>query len=533
MKKRNIFISAGIVIAAFIVVFVFMGTRRGEPEVGQYFPGGRNIEAFTYETAEGYPSFPDRTNFAGTLTGTWYEMGKQFGERAGESTRYVSDIWWKAECEQWGKKETLKAFELYEAQIAALDPALIDFMKGITDGAAPWLNKSPYADPSHSLYAANYQRVLAVNLWDEWSMQHPRAFPDGSSTFGGSQKAPDKTCLAGCSAFAARGKVTMHGELISAHNRHSPFNPRCYEQVYIIKPSDGNSCWVLTNSPQAAANQVVNDKGLSLSLLWGGITNPKSLNYKGESYCAEGFGAAWFHLFLYIGTHADNAEQAIEMLTLGTPGYRSRTGRKTLLRGGAWNFLVADKNTLAVVETSANRYAVRYAGDVLPFNGPGWNNPDYIVATNHYICDFSYDENNNRTDVPMTIFSDGYYYDRDTGEKKGCNESGLRYWTLMWDIKHHYGRIDKYRAQQIMSGFYRYEVETGKKIDVMKDKEGVWRIYGYVWPSTLGFISPKGGTCDSKIALMQGKSISINWTMGSPYDWQGAWDEFRFSPGPD
>ena len=63
--------------------------------------------------------------------------------------------------------------------------------------------------------------------------------------------------------------------------------------------------------------------------------------------------------------------------------------------------MVTDSNTLAVVEASPDRYAVRYAGEYL---GPEWNNKNYIVCANHSISEFSYDENNNRTDVPMTIF---------------------------------------------------------------------------------------------------------------------------------
>jgi hypothetical protein len=320
----------------------------------------------------------------------------------------------------------------------------------------------------------------------------------------------------------------MYSHVISAHNRHSAFDPRCYEQAYIIKPHHGNSCWVLTNSPQVAANQVVNDKGVSVSLLYGGSTNSRSLNYQGNSYCAEGFGVPWFHLFLYVGRHASTASEAIEMLTVGTEEYRARTGRKTLLRGGGWIFLIADSSTLAVVEATANRYATRYAGDIFPFTGSEWSQPDYIVATNHYICNFSYDKHNNRTNVPMTIFGDGYHHDQSTGEIKDLTGSGKRFWTLLWDIKHNYGRIDRYRAQQIMSGYYHYGKDTGEKLEAIKDKEGVLRIWGHEMPCTLGGMSLKGGTCDSKIAVLDRKDTIVSWTIGSPRDWQGAWDEYRF-----
>ena len=54
-------------------------------EVGTYFPGGRNIEAYRYSHDEAFPPFPERVSFAGELRGDWREMGRQFGERAGES----------------------------------------------------------------------------------------------------------------------------------------------------------------------------------------------------------------------------------------------------------------------------------------------------------------------------------------------------------------------------------------------------------------------------------------------------------------
>jgi YD repeat-containing protein len=285
---------------------------------------------------------------------------------------------------------------------------------------------------------------------------------------------------------------------------------------------------VLTNSPQVAANQVVNEKGVSISLLAGGQTNRRSLNHKGKSFYAEAFGVPWFHLFLYIGTHAGSAEEAIQMLTVGTQGYRSRSGRKSLLRCGGWNFLVADAGTLAVVEASADRYAVRYAGDMSVFTGPDWKNPDYIVVTNHFICDFSHDKDNKRTDVPMTIFMDGYKREAKTGEIVGLNDSGNRFWTLMWDARHHLGRIDRYRAQQIMSGAYGYNKETGEKIQVAQDRKKNWRIYGSVRFCTIGIIARWGGTCDAKIAVIKGGNAAVYWTLGSPLDWQGAWDAFRF-----
>jgi hypothetical protein len=150
------------------------------------------------------------------------------------------------------------------------------------------------------------------------------------------------------------------------------------------------------------------------------------------------------------------------------------------------------------------------------------------VVTNHYICDFSYDKDNNRTDVPMTIFMEGYSRDPKTGEIMGLSGSGERFWTLMWDAKHNYGRIDRYRAQQIMSGDYAYDKESGEKIEVSQDRKGNWQIYGAAKPCTVGRLSFWGGTCDAKIAILTGEKPVLYWTLGNPTDWQGAWDCYRF-----
>ena len=60
--------------------------------------------------------------------------------------------------------------------ISAPDPGLIAFIEGIVEGAAPWLDQSSLTDTGHPFYATNYERVLAVNVHDEWTMHHPHFF---------------------------------------------------------------------------------------------------------------------------------------------------------------------------------------------------------------------------------------------------------------------------------------------------------------------------------------------------------------------
>jgi hypothetical protein len=433
-------------------------------------------------------------------------------------------------CEMYGRAETLRAFDLYEAQVAALDPGLVEYMRGVAEGASPWLDRSLFADSAHPLHATNYQRVLAVNFWDEWAIMHPRSFPDGSTTLGGSVESPPVLPhMVGCSAFAARGKATSRGEVIVGHNRHSPYNPRCYEQAFVIVPGEGTPCWILSNSPQVSANQVVNQNGVTLALLAGGMTNPISLAHQDGPFTAEAFGVPWFHLFLWVGTHARTADEAIEMLTRGTEEYRIRTGRESLLRCGGWIFLVADSETLAVVEATADRYAVRRPGDKLLFTGNEWRDEDFIVATNHYICDHSFDASNRRTEVPMTIFNEGWVMDREIGEVLELTESGVRFWTLMWDLRHNHGQVDRFRAQQILSGLYAFDKETGQQIEVAQGSDGSWQLFGRVELCTAGRASLAAGTCDAKIGVIDNDAVSVSWTMGSPIHWQGAWDRFMFN----
>jgi hypothetical protein len=470
--------------------------------IGKYIPGGRNVEAYRYVNAEGYPPFPDRAKWVGTLSGSWYEMGIKLGLRSGDPVRCTSDIWWKKLCEEKGLEDTLKAMKLYESQIAALDPNQIDFLKGITSGAAPWLDQSIYSDQSNELYADSYWRVLAASIWDEWYWGTP-AFPEGNVRHG-------------CNSFAASGAATVDGKTIVGGSMQTPHEGLDYLQSFVIRPPKGNIVWTVCAVPNVTGLMLLNDKGLLLKHHFGGATNPKSLEYPGGPYYSNAFGVPWWNLLLYTAINADTAEEAIELLTVGPKQYLDRTGRKSLLRTGGWNWLVADSKTMAVVEATADRYAVRYAGE---YTGADWTDKTFMVAANHFLCDFSYDENNNLTDVPMTIFN-------------VMPPSVERFWTLMWDAKDRHGRIDKYMAQHIMSMTYVRDKETGKKLKCAKTDEGEWLPYGEAKWCSQGRLVQGGlvnGSNTSQAAVLDGSNSMASWTLGNPYHWVGAWDEYYFS----
>jgi hypothetical protein len=364
-------------------------------------------------------------------------------------------------------------------------PEWLQVVEGLAEGAQEWLSRS-----GHARDATNYERALIGSVFHEMTMYHPSEV-DG-----------------GCSAFAAKGPATANGIRLHTHNRHSQYNPLNYEQVYVAKPDNGNVFWMLCNLPAAIGNQVVNDKGVSVALLaGGGATNPEHLQYAGEA-----FGVPGFVILAYAGAYASSAREAIEILTKGHAAYRQATGRNSLLRTGVRNYLVSDRDTLAVVEVSPDRYAVRYPGDFTL----GWDNPHYIVCTNHQLADYSYDADNNRTEVPMTLF---------TTAVQGSYD---RFWTLMWDMKHQYGKMDKYMAMHIMSGTYKYDKETGEKIEAGLDKDGTPAPWYLVGESTDRHLDATWGTNDGKVAIFDGERYQVHWTLGRPSDWEGAWDAYYF-----
>jgi hypothetical protein len=495
-----------------------VGAAASGKDAGVYIPGGRNVEAARYANTPGYPAFSDKAKWLGTLSGTWKEMGYQLGQSSKDMISYTTDIWWEKMCKSKGVHETLEAMKRYETQIAALDSDQIELLKGIAEGASETLSKSKYSNPSNEFYADSYYRVIAAGIWDSWLWGNPKA----DNFMGNSKSAKNSVTGAGinhlgCNSMAVKGSITVGGHTISTQLRHTPQEALCYQESFVYSPQNGNKVWTVGSLPASNGLMLINDKGVVIHAHFGGATNTVSIGYRGGPYYSDAFGVPWPNVLLYAAVHAGTAEDAIQYLTLGPEQYRRTTGRKTLLRDGAWNWLVADSNTLAVVEVSANRYAVRKAGE---FIGVKWTNPNYIVCANHFLCNYSYDENNQRTNVPMTIFN----------ATPGSEE---RFWTLMWELRDYTerGPIDEYTIQHIVRGTYIRDRNTGKKIYFAQDKNGRNVPYAFAKWGVQGTMTDEGrvsGTNAAKISILDGNKSRALWTLGNPIDWEGAWDEFRF-----
>lgn len=510
MSKRK-YLICNFIFSIIIISLVSFLSCKEEPlseettnlNIGEYISGGRNVNSANYINAPGFPPFPGKAKWLGTVTGSWKNMGETLGEKSGEYIKSTADIWWSKICQQKGYKDTLKAMKLYNNQIAALDPDQIDFLKGMTEGASTWLDKSVYADKNNKFYADNYTRLLCASIWDVWLWGNPAFTNEGN--------------LPGCNSLIVSGTATIDRKTISTQSQHTPHEGLCYQESYVLKPDKGNIVWTVGNLPSTNGLFLVNDKGVSIAHHFGGLTNPKSLEFHGGPYIASAFGVPWWNVLLYAAVHANTAQEAIELITVGPKEYHDRTGRASLLRDGGWNWMVADSKTMAVVEVSCDRYAIRYPGE---FTGPNWTDKNYIVAANHFLCDYSYDKNNMRTDVPMTIFN----------VNPGNSED--RFWTLMWDIKDRLGTIDRYTVQHILSTTYIRDKETGKRIYAAQDDKGDYVPFAYAKWGVQGIMAQGGlvgGTNASKMAVLDGENTMSAWTLGNPSDWEGAWDEFYFN----
>jgi hypothetical protein len=447
-------------------------------------PDAGNPFTAQYEVSPGHPPYSPRARFLGELAGSWSEIGVGLGRRAGDLVRLVSDVWWKSHVETWGEAETRQALPVYEAQVEALDPGLVSFMRGIAEGAGEELDRSPFAEDS-----SHYQKILNLNVYDSWSWRHPTSVPWRK----------EATPEPACSSFVTVGSgPNRQVETIAAHNRHCPFNPKCYQVSYVGRPVDGHAFWVLAPAGAGSGCQIVNSRGVSIILNAGGERH-------GEMR-GNAFGVPWFLLFLHLAAHSDTARDAIDTITRGTPAYRANTGRNSLLRTGTWNFLVSDAVECAVVETSCDRYAVRRAGDVGEIG-------NYLVMTNHNYCDHSYDENNERTDLPMAGF----------GDETTSPGSAARFRTLMWDIRNSYGRMDRSLAMDVMRGHHGWD-RDGNQLKAEAGRSdlrhgAVTCPHGGGPPETWRF-----GSADSKIAVT-GPAARVSWTLGRPCEWSGPWDE--------
>ena len=480
--------------------------------IGEYAEGGRNPAAEFYDSG-GQLGFKDRPVWLGPLFGSWYEKGLRIGKETGEMIASCSDYWWGLMCSTRGYEATSHAIRMFLEQAGFLDETQIDLMKGMAAGAADPLSRSPYHDRDSEWYEEDLIRIFAAAIFDVWIWGDPDAYKDPGAKPNTYAEEFISGRQNGCNSVAVLGKANLYGRTIATQVRHTQQAGLCYQASMVYHSEDGSfhDFWTVGNVPSPNGLLLVNDKGVSISHHFGGATTQESL----DCGCYGGaYGVPWPNMLFYAIKHADSAKKAIDILIHGSAGYREKTGRRTVLHDGAWNWMVCDSETIAVVEVSPDRYAVRYPGE---YTG-AWKQDDYIAAANHFICPFSYDENDERTDIPMSIFNANL-----TSEKRFDN--------LMWEMKDFHGKIDLYTLQYIFSRTYLRDKESGEYIHTMEGLDGSFGVTGQVYGCVQGTLADNGranGTNAAKIAVLEPKRSSCHFCLGNPMDWQGEWDRFTF-----
>jgi len=272
-----------------------------------------------------------------------------------------------------------------------------------------------------------------------------------------------------------------------------------------------NRFWTQAPAGCIAWNMLANDKGVVLANFQGGT---------GE----EAFGIPNILLHTDTIARSNNMQEAMQCVTVGCKEYRERSGRKTVLRHGGSNKLIAEKGRTCVVETTARRYAIRYPGDL--------GEKGFLVGANHQYCKYSYDENNERSSVPLSSFGG------DVGDPLPSPTDGIgtctRYWSLYWAASYNYGMISLplLMSEQFMASHHWYD-KRGNRIDHVKDeKTGKWLPVHYAYDHST-VCGHSGGypekfnneLPDSKIFVIE--DLTVHWTLGRPCSWEGDWDSVR------
>ena len=412
---------------------------------------------------------PYRSIFIGILQGTWRQMGIQYGQRCGKDIARNFDMFWKVDVlgeglfdRPWQKrrgpeeraKYCLAYIQRFLKELSFLSPELVEFFKGMAQGAAKELDKSIDADAS-----PHFIKTAALNFND--TAFHPgwdfaRDCPCGYST----SKINDKFDGHDCNAFWVKGKATKTGETyatravqaghLTPEGSEGFFNRQV---AYVAIPVD----------PKARVFWGQGTAG-NLGGLGGGLMNDRGVCCltAGCSYSEENWaqadettapGIRDFVLATYGVIFCKSAREATSIATVGTGRYRKMAGRKTLLRARGANIVFADAKEALCVEQNARHYAIRMPGDLKEKGG------DYIVIANHFKSENgSFDENNIfHDDQPMTQY--------EPENEQSPIASYYRFWSGMWMLQNNYGRIDReMMMDELVTSHYTYD-KKGNRYD--------------------------------------------------------------------
>ena len=476
---------------------------------GDGFVGGECTEIDKYARTPSLPKYYPSGKDLGVLTGSWYDMGVQYGERSGREIVDFFDYRFGSHVEKYGMKHLLEDISRYEAQAKLFFPEGLEFARGIGDGAEKFLSQSKFhADVS------NYLKIVFMNCDNCLYYGHPGP-ADADHGLAPNMIADVRDpspVMDACSMIALLGSkgATADGTSMLVHNNDGDFIDETWRYTYIAAPTNGNAFFSSTTPGKFFDIMGANNQGLAMALTVGG--NKTWL--PSQNIYERAFGVTFQYILLKALSTAKSVPEALELVTVATPEYRKATGRKTLLRTRHNNYIMLDKNEAVVVEVTANRYAVRRPGD----NG---EDPGYIVATNHFVANHSYDANNEKTDFPMAFFGDDEY----------APLSATRYYTGFWQAKMNFGKLDADKIRKIWTS-HSYITKKGELVEKLTN--------GKEWlPAHLAsrtICSHDGGypetyigsTTDTKIVTVDFNQV--RYSVGRPCEYVGAPRTFDLHP---
>ncbi len=268
------------------------------------------------------------------VSGADYEMGYQYGQQAGHAIEKSKESKWASALKTFTRDQVLHAIKANQHYIKEYTPELIDFMKGMSDGAAAAGNAVSYAD------------VLLINC----TLPKPETstYPEGAEK----DTLPPKKCSV-CSAW---GSCTKDGQVIGVDTLDTS---ELLNGVLIVAfPDKGNNYMCGADAGEVGDHFLMNNRGLFIGNSGGG-GSPRDMD--------NNYGISWSCSLPYLARFAASAVEARDMITkwqINIP----ENFHFVDVKGGAF-----------VVEKSAAIQSVRQPGD--------FGEEDFLFSTNNYLSD--------------------------------------------------------------------------------------------------------------------------------------------------
>lgn len=487
---------------------------------------GHNSKLEEYFRDHGYPAYEPHPRYLGELQGSWHQIGKQYGERAGDLIRMVYEGWYRELLPVQGSSEVMSAYlGQQEGYYELLVPEALEMMHGIADGATAELAASAFPrELSH------FHKILMIN-----SYYGLKGKPPVSST---AELASTEDAIHCCSGAVVLGPATKNGKAIHVSSEDQHFFPQEYLVTFIANPTDprAHRYTVTDSAGEIGSEHAQNDRGVTVSGYSGGhygifgptLANPFS-GYRRP-------GLDWQVGNFYGAAFANSAPHAVELLTVGRPEYRAKSEHKIVIGKCTYgvNWVVSDSHEAFVVESipadqkGIARYAVRVPGDM------GETGNHYIVSTNNVEARDSYTEDNVHDPAhPMSQHGNG----SQSPTHFGLNLTGTRFWTFMWLIQRNYGHITEEMVQAWRRTHFIYD-QSGTRHDYVEI--GGNRIPVYLVPDTATLCWHSSGPAgvdtlkgvDTYVSMSVADDLTSFRTKGRPCEWEGPWDRLSLGSTP-